>query len=164
MALHGFSFQGTKVYLSGSFNNWSTQQIPLKSCDSGWVANLKLKPGKYSYKYILDGRWIQDPFNKLTEDDTYGGYNSVLYCYNYLFRLTGYPKAKKVILAGSFNNWNEEELKMTHINGSWLLQMYLRQGTHSYKYIVDNVWVKDPSNQLNRPDGNGALQFNYRTR
>jgi hypothetical protein len=143
------------VFISGSFNNWSTQQIPLQASDSGWVVTLKLRPGKYSYKYILDGRWIQDPYNKLTEEDTYGGYNSVVYCYNYLFRLTGYPKAKKVILTGSFNNWNEKELRMIRINGSWLMPMYLRQGTHAYKYIVDDIWVTDPTNKLTRPDGSG---------
>jgi 1,4-alpha-glucan branching enzyme len=127
----------------------------LQASDSGWVVTLKLRPGKYSYKYILDGRWIQDPYNKLTEEDTYGGYNSVVYCYNYLFRLTGYPKAKKVILTGSFNNWNEKELRMIRINGSWLMPMYLRQGTHAYKYIVDDIWVTDPTNKLTRPDGSG---------
>jgi 1,4-alpha-glucan branching enzyme len=58
--------EAKQVYLSGSFNAWSTERSPMKACDSGWVISVKLKPGKYSYKYILDGRWSQDPFNRLT--------------------------------------------------------------------------------------------------
>lgn len=147
--------EAKKVYISGSFNSWSTEQTPLLACDSGWVIALKLRPGKYSYKFILDGRWTQDPFNKLTEDDTYGSFNSVVYCYNRLFRLRGFPAAHKVILAGSFNNWDEKELKMIRINGSWLLPMFLREGTHTYKFIVDGEWTTDPDNKLKRPDGSG---------
>jgi hypothetical protein len=144
-----------RIFLSGSFNTWSTSQTPMQACDSGWVVTVKLRPGKYSYKYILDGKWIEDPFNKIKEDDTQGGYNSILYCYNRLFRLRGYPAAHNVILAGSFNNWKEKELKMVHIKGSWLLSLYLREGTHAYKFIVDGVWITDPDNNLKRPDGAG---------
>jgi len=144
-----------QVYLSGSFNAWSTERSPMKACDSGWVISVKLKPGKYSYKYILDGRWSQDPFNRLHEEDANGGYNSTVYCYNHIFRLRGYPSAHKVILAGSFNNWNEKELRMIRIDGSWLINLYLRDGTHAYKFIVDNNWITDPENKLKRPDGSG---------
>jgi hypothetical protein len=144
-----------RVFLSGSFNSWSTSKTPMQRCDSGWVADLKLRPGKYSYKYILDGQWTEDPFNKLREKDTYNGNNSVVYCYNRIFRLRGYPAAHQVILAGSFNNWHEKELKMLHISGSWLLPMYLREGTHAYKFIVDKNWITDPENKLKRPDGGG---------
>ncbi len=149
--------EAKKVFLSGSFNSWSTERTPLKACDSGWVVSLKLKPGKYSYKYILDGTWTQDPFNKLTEQNSFGGFNSVVYCYNYTFRLHGYPSAHQVILAGSFNNWNEKELKMIHIDGSWLLSVYLKEGTYTYKFIVDGVWIRAPENKVSSPDGKGDL-------
>lgn len=147
--------EAKRVFLSGSFNSWNTSQNPMQACDSGWVVTLKLRPGKYSYKYILDGRWTQDPFNKLKENDTYNGYNSVLYCYNHIFRLRGYTAAHQVIVTGSFNNWNEKELKMLPIKGSWLISLYLREGTHAYKFIVDKVWITDPENKLRRPDGAG---------
>ena len=144
-----------RVYLSGSFNGWSTLHTPMMACDSGWVVSLKLKPGKYSYKYILDGKWSEDSYNKLKEADTYNGNNSIVYCYNYTFRLRGYPKAKTVVLTGSFNGWNQHELRMLRIKDSWLLSMYLREGTHAYKFIVDKIWITDPANQLKRPDGSG---------
>jgi 1,4-alpha-glucan branching enzyme len=145
------------VFISGSFNGWSTMQSPMTPCDSGWIISMKLKPGKYSYKYIMDGKWSQDPFNKLTEQDTYNAFNSLVFCYNHLFRLAGYPKAKRVILTGSFNSWNKGELKMIHINAGWMLPMYLCEGTHAYKFIVDNEWITDPGNHLKRPDGSGNI-------
>lgn len=144
-----------RVFLSGSFNSWSTERTPMQPCDSGWVVTVKLRPGKYSYKYIIDGRWAPDSFNKLKENDTYNGDNSILYCYNMIFRLRGYSSAKQVILTGSFNNWNEKELRMIPYKGSWLLPVFLKEGTHAYKFIVDNVWITDPLNKLKRPDGSG---------
>lgn len=144
-----------KVYLSGSFNAWSTLQTPMNWADSGWAVTVRLRPGKYTYKYIVDGRWINDPFNKLKESDTYHGFNNVFYCYNYTFRLAGYSDAKKVMVAGSFNGWKPGELRMIRFHGIWQLPLYLREGTHSYKFIVDNRWISDPEGKVTRPDGRG---------
>jgi len=143
------------VFLSGSFNGWSTIQTPMQPSDSGWVVTIPLKPGKYTYKFIIDGTWANDSYNKLTEDDTQGGFNSVFFCYNYRFVLNGYTYAKKVVVTGSFNDWNEKELQMIRINGKWVLHLYLREGTHAYKFIVDNEWITDPANKITRPDGKG---------
>ena len=149
--------EAKRVFLSGSFNSWSTERTPMQACDSGWVVSLKLKPGKYSYKYILDGTWTLDPYNKLSEWDNHTTNNSIVYCYNYMFRLRGHPSAHQVILAGSFNNWDQKELKMIHIGDSWLISVYLREGTHTYKFIVDKEWVTDPGNKQKTPDGNGGF-------
>lgn len=77
--------QASKVFLSGTFNNWSTMQLPMNLTSAGWEVNIKLSPGKYLYKFIADGRWIHDPNNLLKEKDRAGGYNSVFYCHNHLF-------------------------------------------------------------------------------
>lgn len=147
--------QAKRVFISGTFNDWSTLETPMNTCDSGWTVTLKLRPGKYYYKFIIDGRWMNDPFNKLREDDTYDGYNNVFFCYNYKFSLNGYPDARKVLLAGSFNGWNDQELRMVRFQGNWVLQMFLREGTHAYKFIVDGSWITDPNNKVTRPDGRG---------
>jgi hypothetical protein len=143
------------VYLSGSFNNWSTMQTPMIRCDSGWTISLNLKPGKYSYKYIIDGKWSPDPHNRLREDDLNGGSNSVVFCYNYRFDLKGYPGARHVNLAGSFNGWHPDELNMQRVNSGWALPLFLREGTHAYKFIVDGKWLLDPANKVVRTDGGG---------
>lgn len=145
------------IYLAGTFNNWSTMQTPMIRCDSGWYITLKLKPGRYAYKYIIDGRWTQDPYNKLTEDDTWGGLNSVVYCYNYRFFLRHYKGSKNVFLAGSFNGWNPREIRMLPVKGGWAVNLYLREGTHSYKFIVDGEWMLDNENPVRRPDGSGHV-------
>jgi len=144
-----------KVFLSGSFNAWSTMQTPMMICDSGWTATLKLKPGKYSYKYIIDGKWTNDPYNRQKENDLHGRYNSIFFCYNFQFALKEYQDAKKVILTGSFINWDENELRMIRFKNKWVLNMYLREGTHAYKFIVDGKWINDPDNKVSRPDGKG---------
>jgi len=144
------------VYLSGSFNNWSTTQMPLHKTDTGWVINLKLKPGKYRYKYIIDGRWTPDPYNRQREDDTYGSYNSVVFCFNFQFILRGFQQAKRVVVTGSFNGWNPDELRMFPTHTGWAMPMYLRVGTYAYKFIVDGKWMPDPDNKkIRRPDGSG---------
>lgn len=152
--LRGYA-NATKVILSGNFNDWSTSSTSMRHTDSGWVAIQKLKPGKYLYKFIIDGQWIHDLNNNKREDDGNGGYNSIYFHYNYIFRLAGYNAAKKVILAGSFNDWNEKELQMVHTASGWQLPIYLNEGTHAYKFIVDKEWILDPANKVTRPDGKG---------
>ena len=143
------------VSIAGTFNNWSTMQSPMVRCDSGWFITLRLKPGKFSYKYIIDGVWSSDPYNKLREDDTQGGENCVVFCYNYRFFLPFSRSLKDVFVAGSFNSWNPRELRMYPVAGGWALNLFLREGTHAYKFFADNQWFLDPSNKIKRPDGAG---------
>lgn len=146
-----------KVYLSGSFNNWSTLELPMQKTASGWETHVKLAPGKYLYKYITDGKWIADPNNQLKERDGQSGYNSVLYCYNHLFELKGNTGARKVYLSGSFNNWKIKELQMQRVPGGWSLPVFLEEGTYAYKFIVDGKWIPDPENSNTRTDAYGNM-------
>ena len=67
------------VNLAGEFNGWSPTASPLRKRSSGeWAITLQLKPGRYQYKFIVDGKWIPDPENPMQQDDTYGGKNSVV--------------------------------------------------------------------------------------
>lgn len=144
-----------KVYLSGSFNNWSTLSTPMTKVDSGWIVQLKLLPGKYTYKYIIDGKWSEDPNNFNKEWDQKGWNNSAIYCPNYEFYLEGRPNARKVFLAGSFNNWNDKSFAMLKGKKGWYLPIYLSEGIHAYKFIVDGEWMTDPKNPDVRDDGQG---------
>lgn len=146
-----------KVMLAGSFNNWNTMQTPMQRVDSGWIHCLKLSPGKHTYKFIIDGKWAVDPANKLKENNEHGTNNSVVFVYNYTFKLKGYEQAKKVKLAGSFNNWNPSELFLQPTADGWELPMYLQQGTHTYKFIVDDAWILDPENPDSRTDESGNI-------
>jgi len=44
-----------------------------------WILPIYLQQGKYTYKFIVDGKWILDPANKLYEGNEYGTDNSVLW-------------------------------------------------------------------------------------
>jgi hypothetical protein len=147
--------KAASVYLAGSFNAFSTTNAPMARTDSGWIAQVRLKPGKYLYKYIIDGRWTPDPFNRLREDDTYGDFNSVVFCYNHYFYLRGFNGAKDITVTGSFNGWDPEMLHLQRVSGGWIRGLYLREGTHSYKFVVDGRWILDPANPVVRPDGYG---------
>ena len=147
--------KASKVCLSGSFNSWSTEQIPMNKTAEGWSITLKLPEGKHLYKYIVDGRWIEDPFNRNKERNEHGTYNSIFYCYSYSFHLNGYPEARNVFVSGSFNSWRKDELRMVKGADGWSLPLYLRDGTHAYKFIVDGTWITDPANKQIRPDGRG---------
>lgn len=66
------------VFVAGEFNEWSATANPMQKDPSGaWTATIPLKPGKYQYKFVVDGNWKQDPANPDGTDDTYGGKNSV---------------------------------------------------------------------------------------
>lgn len=134
------------VYLSGSFNNWIPDSLRMIQTDSGWIAPVKLAPGKYWYKFIIDGQWDIDRDNPNTENDGMGNDNSVYYKPNYTFVLNGYTDARKVYLSGSFNTWRENELPMSRTQAGWMIPVYLAPGTHTYRFIVDGNWMADPAN------------------
>lgn len=144
-----FGFKDAKtVILSGSFNQWATSGLELIPSESGWKISLKLAHGKYYYKFIVDGRWISDPENYQSEPDGHGGKNSVVFVTNYELRLCGNLGAASVFVAGSFNNWNQQQCKMTRDDSGWVLPVFLCDGKHNYKFIVDGQWILDPCNSL----------------
>lgn len=66
------------VAVAGSFNDWKQSQVLCAREQDEWVCRIDLAPGKYTYKFIIDGDWILDPDNINTEDDERGFTNSVL--------------------------------------------------------------------------------------
>jgi len=147
-----------EVYLSGSFNMWSTMEIPMKKVDGGWKAAVRLDPGKYTYKYIVDGKWLNDPDNLLKERENVRGVVSIIYCASKVFRYDeNGQKRSRVMLTGNFINWNRRGIPMKRSEDSWVLPMFLRDGTYAYKFIADNDWITDPANSDTRMDADGNL-------
>ncbi len=75
-----FNPQAESVSVAGSFNNWNVNANPMEKSKSGlWTLKLKLSPGTYQYKFVVNGKdWVPDPSNPQTADDGYGGVNSVI--------------------------------------------------------------------------------------
>lgn len=53
------------------------------------------------------------------------------------------PKAKQVLIAGDFDDWQPE--KMTSTKGRWRLLLPLPPGRYRYAFQVDGVWTPDPA-------------------
>lgn len=66
------------VVLSGTFNDWHQSQFVFGREGDEWVCRIDLEPGKYAYKFIIDGNWILDPGNPVSEEDEAGNVNSIL--------------------------------------------------------------------------------------
>lgn len=72
--------EAQRVSVVGSFNGWSPTRSPMSRDENGrWVARIRLRPGRFEYKFAVDGSdWIADPSNPLAVDDGFGGKNSVI--------------------------------------------------------------------------------------
>lgn len=67
------------VFIAGDFNNWDASTTGLKKDKGGvWKASLKLKPGRYEYKFIVDGEWRSDPQCHQCVPNRYGTANCII--------------------------------------------------------------------------------------
>lgn len=72
--------EAAAVYLVGDFNHWDDAKDKMrKSKDGTHKKSVKLKPGRYEYRFVVDGQWWTDPGNENRCASPYGTDNSVLY-------------------------------------------------------------------------------------
>ena len=69
-----------RVLIAGDFNNWSPDSTPMvKNGHPGkWTMSLPLRPGRYRYRFIVDGQWVTDPHNKYVEANQFGELNNIV--------------------------------------------------------------------------------------
>ena len=68
-----------QVSLCGYFNDWMSNAAPMKRHDGGhWEATVVLAPGRYEYKFLVDGQWIHDPLAHENVWNRHGTLNSVV--------------------------------------------------------------------------------------
>ena len=63
---------------------------------------------------------------------------------------------KQVYLAGSFNGWDPQALRMVGNNGTFSKRVGLAAGQHQYKFVVDGVWINDPTAVAQVPNDMGT--------
>lgn len=68
----------SRVQLAGDFNAWTTEGNEMEAVGLVWKKTLKLAPGRYRYRYVIDGEWHSDPHNAVVEPSPFGGEDSVL--------------------------------------------------------------------------------------
>ncbi len=77
-----FSFSASEakeVYLVGDFNGWKIDESSRMDHDNGaWKKRLSIKPGNYRYRFVVDGKWSEDPSNPLKELNPYGELDSLI--------------------------------------------------------------------------------------
>jgi len=67
------------VLIAGDFNNWSPMGTPMvMTGNGGWKMKLPLPPGRYRYRFVVDGKWVTDPNNKYVETNQFGELNNVV--------------------------------------------------------------------------------------
>lgn len=50
------------VFLAGTFNDWQPDATPMAKDESGnWNIELELAPGRYEFKFVVDGEWRCEP-------------------------------------------------------------------------------------------------------
>ena len=77
------------------------------------------------------------------------------------FFLRGHRGAGRVLLAGSFTNWQHGALSMTRTDSGWISVVPLKAGKYWYKFIVDGGWTTDRDNVLEETDPNGNTNSVY---
>jgi len=68
------------------------------------------------------------------------------------------PFAKNVMLAGTFNKWSPNSLKMNKDdNGVWRIKMKLKPASYEYKFVIDGNWMTDPENMFTSVSNSGIV-------
>ena len=72
--------EARSVSVAGDFNGWNPAQTKLERSEGGmWTATIALKPGRYQYMFVIDGKqWIADPLAEEGAGDGFGAQNAVL--------------------------------------------------------------------------------------
>jgi 1,4-alpha-glucan branching enzyme len=65
-----------KVALAGNFNSWQPAAMKQQK-DGRFALELRLPPGIYEYKFIVDGTWMADPDHSHWAPNAFGSFNSV---------------------------------------------------------------------------------------
>jgi 1,4-alpha-glucan branching enzyme len=76
---HLFAPEAQTVCLAGDFSDWQPEDCRMRRFKDGtWKKTLRLKPGRYEYRFVVDGHWWTDPENPQRQHNPFGQENSVL--------------------------------------------------------------------------------------
>ncbi len=69
-----------EIYVAGDFNDWKIDDESrlARSEDGRWEKRVTLPQGRYRYKFVIDGEWMEDSKNESREINAFGSYDSVM--------------------------------------------------------------------------------------
>jgi len=68
-----------EVHVAGDFNDWKVDGASRMEGDNGvWKKALNLKDGKYRYRFVIDGEWVEDDNNPRKEVNPFGTMDSLI--------------------------------------------------------------------------------------
>jgi 5'-AMP-activated protein kinase regulatory beta subunit len=68
-----------EVSVAGDFNNWNPSAHQMKrSARGSWSKAIMLPPGRYEYKFFVNGKWRNDPANDQLLANIFGTMNNLL--------------------------------------------------------------------------------------
>jgi glycosidase len=141
-----------RVFLAGSFNDWSRDKTPMVEHDGVYEARMTLKPGTYTYKFYVDEKWITDPANPKITSDSLGGFNSVLNLTEGTKTPAPYIYADRMTDAGLEIAIIEGEAKLESVSAV----VEAKDGqTHKVEPAIDGLRLKFPAEAL---PGDGWLR------
>ena len=69
-----------EIYIAGDFNEWKiNDESRLALGENGcWEKRVALAHGRYRYKFVVDGEWMEDLKNQVREINAFGSFDSVM--------------------------------------------------------------------------------------
>ncbi len=164
---------GQDVFLRTDLDNWEKNHYFKESLYGVQYAFVPYKRGHkvMQYKINADGFWIEDPYNPQTNEDIFGvviNRLSIPASIDYYSRMPIVektdssikkvtfkyynPLANEVNFVSSIDNWNSFTNSMARdpaMDGYWTIDMYFKNGSYLYFFLVDGVKVIDIENPSN---------------
>lgn len=160
-----------KIAVAGEFNDWANNQWIMKQLDENRYEFRKkitdfTDEFSWEFKFVINEKYWAEPegnIRNLSEAKNRDGknlhvYNLKMYSAyisedgNTSFYLKGHEHAKKVVLSGSFNKWDESLFEMKKTQQGWHVTLQLKPGVYEYKFIVDGKWIHDEANTHKTPN------------
>ncbi|MBM3250258.1 MAG: hypothetical protein FJZ09_05375 [Candidatus Omnitrophica bacterium] len=71
--------EAKEVFVVGDFNNWKLDHSSrMEAADGGWKKRVNLASGRYRYRFVIDGNWVEDSANPAREINPYGSMDSMI--------------------------------------------------------------------------------------
>jgi 1,4-alpha-glucan branching enzyme len=67
-----------EVAVTGSFCDWKDGYLLKRDKKGIWKTSVWIQPGRYEYRFLVDGRWCGDPVHRERVPNSYGGENDVM--------------------------------------------------------------------------------------